>query len=173
MCWHLAALESSSTVSVATLQHGLTSVPSHLHALCSTCFLCAVSWGLSGRVWLRTWCCLEVRVRLNCLCGACSNCITLGGLLSSVLVVTFCSVSGASVATSFLLALSFLFVPSGWPAVLHSVGERVALYGFQILFARWCVCWWMSMMDGLTRSVFFHGRVFWRDFLLCVLVIGY
>ena len=52
-------------------------------------FLCAVSWGLSGRVWLRTWCCLEVRVRLNCLCGACSNCNTLGGLLSSVLVVTF------------------------------------------------------------------------------------
>ena len=87
---------------------------SHFCPITSTCFvlhvfLCAVSWGLSGRVWLRTWCCLEVRVRLNCLCGACSNCNTFGGLLSSVLVVTFCSVSGASVATSFLLALSFLF----------------------------------------------------------------
>ena len=118
-------------------------------------FLCAVSWGLSGRVWLCTWCCLEVRVRLNCLCGACSNCNTLGGLLSSVLVVSFLQCFRGVATTSFLLAMSFLFVPFGWPAFLHSVVERVALYGFQLLLARWCVCLWMLMVDGLTRSVFF------------------
>ena len=88
LCWHLAALESSSTVSVATCNM-VSSVPSHLHALCSTCFS-APSRGVSlWRLWLCSWCFLEVPVRLNCLCGACNTCTTLGGLLSCVLVVSF------------------------------------------------------------------------------------
>ena len=110
-------------------------------------------------------------MRLNCLYGACSNCNTLGGLLSSVLVVSCLQCFGGVGYYKFSLG-SVLFVRAvfGWPACLHSGVERVALYGFQLLLARLCDCWWMSMVDGLTRSVF-HGRAFRRDFLLCVLVI--
>ena len=110
-------------------------------------------------------------MRLNCLCGACSNCNTLGGLLSSVLVVSFLQWFRGVGYYKFSPG-SVLFVRAvGWPAFLHSGVERVTLYGFQLLLARWCDCWWMSMVDGLTRSVFFTEGPFWRGFLLCVLVI--
>ena len=82
-------------------------------------------------------------MRLNCLCGACSNCNTLGGLLSSVLVVSFLQCFWGDSYYKFSPGFVLLFVPSvgrRFCTVLQcSVVERVALYGFQLLFARWCV----------------------------------
>ena len=109
---------------------------SHFCPITSTCFvlhvfLCAVSWGLSGRVWLRTWYCLEVRVRLNCLCGACSNCNTLGGLLSSVLVVSFLQCSWGDSYYKFSPGFALLFVPSvgrRFCTVLQCCGTRCSLW---------------------------------------------
>ena len=42
----------------------------------------------------------------------------------------------AVVTASFLLALTFFFVPYGWLAYLHCGVERVILYGFQLLLTR-------------------------------------
>ena len=110
-------------------------------------------------------------MRLNCLCGACNNCNTLGGLLSSVLVVSFLQcfrgVGYCKFSPGFVL-----FVRAVWLAGMSAqwCGTCYSLR-FQLLLARWCDCWWM--VDGGWAHVFclFHGRAFWRDFLLRVLVI--
>ena len=99
----------------------------HIHLLlCSTCFS-APSRGISlWRLWLCSWCCLEVRVRLNCLCGACNTCSTLGWLIVQCPcgIVSAVFQGRAVVIASFLLALSFFFVLYGWLAYLHCGVER-------------------------------------------------
>ena len=103
----------------------------HIYMLCAPRVFSAPSLGVSlWRLWLCSWCCLEVRVR--------NTCTTLGGLLSSVLVVSFLQcVRGVrwSLQGFSLLCPSF-FVPYGWLAYLHCGVERVILYGFQLLLAR-------------------------------------
>ena len=105
-------------------------------------------------------------MRLNCLCGACSNCITLGGLLSSVLVVSFLQCSWGDSYYKFSPGFVLLFVPSGWPAFLHSVAVLWNVLLSMVFssclhvgaFAGGCR-WWVG-----SRVLSFHERAFWRDF---------
>ena len=81
----------------------------------------------------------------------------------------FCSVSGACGGHYKFSPGSVLFLRAVWLVGLSAQWcGRVILYGFQILLARWCDCWWM--VDGGWAHAFclFRGRAFWRDFLYCV-----
>ena len=167
---NLAALESSSTVSVATLQHGLTSVPSHLHGLCSTCFFCAVSWGLSVAVVVVLMVlsggarATELSVRclqhLYCTWWLIVQCPC--GIVSAVF-------QGRAVVTSSFSPGSVLFLRAVWLVGISAqwCGTCYSLW-FSALLARWCDCWWM--VDGGWAHVvcLFHGSAFWRGFLYCV-----
>ena len=105
---------------------------SHFCPITSTCccaprVFSAPSRGLSlWRLWLCSWCCLEVRGRLNCLCGDCNTCSTLGWLIVQCLcgIVSAVFQGRAVVIASSLLAMSAFFVLYGWLAYLHCGVER-------------------------------------------------
>ena len=120
-----------------------------------------------------SWCCLEVRVRLNCLCGACNTCSTLGGLLSSVPVESFlqCFWGVRWSLQVFFWLCPFFFVLYGWRICI--VVWYVLFNVFQLLLTRKVRllvdgCWWWALVICLS-----HGRASWRDFLYCVHVVVY
>ena len=126
---------------------------SHFCPITSTCFVrhvffCTVSWGLSVTVvvvpMVLSGGARATELSVRCMQHLYYSCWLIVQCPCGIVSAVF--QGHAVVTTSFLLALSFFFVPYVWLAFLHSGVERVILYGFQPPLTRWCDCLWM--VDG-------------------------